>query len=191
MPEESFRRGSSVRLKDIADVVGCSVGLVSHVINRSYGNITCKPDLQRKILEAAESLGYDPMESRRVASSLKSNVISVLMGAIPNGEMMQLLAGFEETAQKFGYILNVIGFSNDVSVSKAVLINLLKKKSVDGVIIMIPDKNIYDEISQHTKYVFDFYNYLMSNMKSTKAYKRIASSAMNQLIMLLQEKPPL
>ena len=37
------------RLKDIAEKVGCSIAVVSHVVNNSSGNITCRQELRERI----------------------------------------------------------------------------------------------------------------------------------------------
>ena len=54
-----------VRLKDIAESVGCSIAVVSHVLNHSTGNISCRPDLRERILRRAGELHYAPHYASR------------------------------------------------------------------------------------------------------------------------------
>ncbi len=65
-------RTKEITLREVAAHVGCSTALVSHVLNRSRGNISCHPEMRRSIIHAARTLGYIPEDALNAQRSRKS-----------------------------------------------------------------------------------------------------------------------
>lgn len=101
------------RLKDIAEKVGCSIAVVSHVVNNSAGNITCRNELRERILQTAAELDYAPHYASRALKSQRSFTIGVY---IPPRESTSIgyryessiMMGVERVCREKSYDLLVI-----------------------------------------------------------------------------------
>ena len=75
-----------IRLQDIAESVGCSTAVVSHVLNGSAGNIACRPALRERILRRAAESGYAPHWAGRALKRRRASALAVFLpddGAAP------------------------------------------------------------------------------------------------------------
>lgn len=137
------------RLKDIAEKVGCSIAVVSHVVNNSSGNITCRQELRERILRTAQDLDYAPHYASRALKSQRSFTIGVYIPPREGTSMgyayeSAILMGIERICREKSYDLLVISTgqgSQDVECA-----NKLNARRVDGLILL--------HVEEHSEWVF-------------------------------------
>lgn len=119
-------------LRDVAEAADCSIALASHVLNKSYGNISCTPEMLAKIKHAAEELGYSSMRSKHLAQADRSYCIGVnIAGAEQNAVLSKALAELEQVAIVAGYTLMIFGYSATKEEAKAFFEQRIKKSQID------------------------------------------------------------
>lgn len=127
------------RLKDIAEKIGCSIAVVSHVVNNSSGNITCRNELREKILRVSAELDYAPHYASRALKSQRSFTIGVYIPPREGSSMgytyeSAILMGIERICREKAYDLLVISLgqgSCDVECAAK-----LNARRVDGLILL-------------------------------------------------------
>ncbi len=96
---EASQRQRAVTMQDVADHVGVSKALVSMVFRRVTGP---SAETRRRVLEAAEKLGYRPNRSAALLSLRRSHLIGV-MANIRNTFHAELVEDIVAEADGFGY----------------------------------------------------------------------------------------
>ncbi len=96
---EAWQRQRAVTMQDVADHVGVSKALVSMVFRRVAGP---SAETRRRVLEAAEKLGYRPNRSAALLSLRRSHLIGV-MANIRNTFHAELVEDIVAEADAFGY----------------------------------------------------------------------------------------
>ena len=130
------------RLKDIANSLGCSIGVVSHVLNHSEGNISCSEALRDRILRKAVELGYMGHWSSRTSHARRTNTLGVYVPAsspfFRNAYEGQLLAGISEVCRERGYDLLLISIPGSVGAEECA--TKLVSRRIDGLVLLhIPE----------------------------------------------------
>jgi LacI family transcriptional regulator len=124
-----------ISLKDIAEKVGVSTALVSYVISGREKEKRVGAELVKKIREVARELNYQP---NQIAQSLRTgitNTIGLIVADIANPFFGNLARMIEDEASRCGYTV-IIGSSDEDSSKSEVLIDTLRKRQVDGFIIV-------------------------------------------------------
>lgn len=124
-----------VTLEDVASLAGVSRALVSIVIRNAPG---ASAATRKRVLEAAETLGYRPDVRARLLARSRSRLIGTVFGMV-NGNIqfsIQLLDGLYAAASRRGYelILSAITDSRD----EASAFETLQGFRPDAVIILDP-----------------------------------------------------
>ncbi|MGI5870119.1 MAG: LacI family DNA-binding transcriptional regulator [Kiritimatiellia bacterium] len=127
------------RLKDIAEKVGCSIAVVSHVVNNSSGNISCRQELRERILRVARELDYAPHYASRALKRQHAFTIGVYIPPRAGSSMgfayeSTILMGIERVCREKAYDLLVISTGDgppDVECA-----NKLNARRVDGLILL-------------------------------------------------------
>ena len=96
---DASQRQRAVTMQDVADHVGVSKALVSMVFRRVTGP---SAETRRRVLEAAEKLGYRPNRSAALLSLRRSHLIGV-MANIRNTFHAELVEDIVAEADAFGY----------------------------------------------------------------------------------------
>ena len=129
-----------VRLKDVAEKAGVSIWTVSKVLGAesARGNARISPACARKVIKAADLLGYRANYHARSLQKGCSQCIGLLMGADTNVHVdpfwAHLLGGVEARARALGYDTIVIGPANNKSeVERG--ISYIKEQRVDSLIV--------------------------------------------------------
>lgn len=130
------------RLKDVAEVAGCSIAVVSHVVNNASGNITCGEYLRQKVLRAAAELGYTPHYASRALKMQRSFTIGIYIPATynRNGSLNRetaILDGVERACRELSYDLLLISLGDGTPASECA--NKLNERRVDGLIVLHAD----------------------------------------------------
>jgi LacI family transcriptional regulator len=87
---------------DVAREAGVSYTTVSRALS---GYEFVKPSTREKVLQAAEKLGYVPNQQARSLAGGRSNLIGVLVPALSNSYISEILRGIDEELAKSNYNL--------------------------------------------------------------------------------------
>src|SRR5258708_4050150 len=133
-------------MKQIAKMANVSLGTVSHVLN---GSARVREPLRRRVLEAVESLGYQPSQLARGLRRDKTNMIGMIIPDVTNPFFPAVVRGAEDLAFANGYRLILCNTDNDHS-KELVHLNELRTFLPAGLIV-IPS-NFSDLTAQAERY---------------------------------------
>ncbi|MDR3688318.1 MAG: LacI family DNA-binding transcriptional regulator [Fimbriimonas sp.] len=124
-----------VTLKDVARLSGVSESAASVVMNGAKSGTRVSDSTKRRVLEAAEKLGYRPSMIARALVTGRTNVIGIYSGRSVldsrNGFYAEFLGGVFDAAQRFG-LNSMIHTSGS---GEHYLLELLSSRSLDGLIV--------------------------------------------------------
>ncbi|MDF1513458.1 MAG: LacI family DNA-binding transcriptional regulator [Anaerolineae bacterium] len=121
---------------DVANLACVSRSTVSFVLNNRHGRaITITDETRRKVLDAAQQLGYQPNAMARSLRSGLSHTIGVLIPNLYNLHYMELLAGIEEELTERGYHLALVVTNFDPERERSCFHALFQQR-LDGLILM-------------------------------------------------------
>jgi LacI family transcriptional regulator len=99
------------RLKDVANAAGVSIATVSNVLR---GAKATTPEVQRRVRDAIERLGYLPNPHAQSLRTGHSHTIGVVVPDLTNPYFPALVQAIETTARERGYALIVMDANNDI-----------------------------------------------------------------------------
>ncbi|MFO7932982.1 MAG: LacI family DNA-binding transcriptional regulator [Bacteroidales bacterium] len=126
-----------IRIKDIAEKAGCSIGTVDRVLH-NRGRVS--GDLQRRILGIMDELGYRPNVNARVLASNRTLNLGILLPSFRKGEYWELPnQGINDAMEHFegqGYSIETV--TRSFSTAERFYESGLKliQFGVDGIITM-------------------------------------------------------
>lgn len=130
----------------VAKTAGVSVATVSRVLNNSP---LVKEATRKKVMETIKSLNYEPNSLGRELRRAETRRIMVLTRSLVFPIMADVYKGIQDIAQKNGYQVLVCA-SEDNHDKEVELLQMLKKKIVDGVIFVASTLSA-EELSQLAK----------------------------------------
>lgn len=136
----------NITIKDVARELGVSYSSISRALNGKEG---VSEETRRRIVEAAERMGYQPNELARGLVNKVSNTVGVIIPDIMNPYFGEIVNGIIEAAKQKGYNIFLCTSGWDGKNEKEYL-DALRKKRVDGIIIKPADYKTdmkYDTIS--------------------------------------------
>ncbi|WP_256921197.1 LacI family DNA-binding transcriptional regulator [Streptomyces hilarionis] len=127
--------GAAPRSIDVARLAGVSQKTVSRVMN---GEQYVSEDVRRRVLEAAETLGYRLNHAARALASGRTRSIGVVtLGTALYGPA-SLLMGLERAVRDTGYTLRVVNTVEGDASGIAGAVDSLLDQGVDGIVISEP-----------------------------------------------------
>jgi LacI family transcriptional regulator len=99
---------TSVTIKEIAGVAGCSPRAAAAVLSPGGGTVRVGGETQRRVLEIAREMGYRRNELARAMVSGKSNVIGLLTSVGGSETVMRIIEGALDEAAARGYITKIL-----------------------------------------------------------------------------------
>jgi LacI family transcriptional regulator len=119
-------------IKDVARRAGVAPITASRVINNSgYAS----EDVRRRVLQAAETLGYTPNALARSLRSNQTRTLALVLTDVTNPFWTTVARGVEDTASEAGF--NVILCNTDESeIKQEAYIETLVQKRVDGMLLV-------------------------------------------------------
>lgn len=118
-------------ITDVAKLAGCSVTLVSRVINNQYG---VSEKSRQKIKAAIEELGYTPNAHARSLVLKKTNTIGVVVDTLCDAYFFDLIKGIEDELERYEYEVLFCSGKNDAE-KKNSYINFFMQGRTDGLIL--------------------------------------------------------
>ena len=148
---EQNRNKQRATLRDVAEAADCSVALASHVLNKSYGNISCTEEVRQKIEQTAAELGYSSMRSRHLPQFVRSFKIGVNVAPLAQvNSLVETLTSLERAADGLGYTLVVYGYSTSVKKAISFFEKKLKSSQLDAVVDLTGNAEVEKAISSLT-----------------------------------------
>lgn len=141
-----------VTIKDIAREVGVSTSLVSFVMsNQQKGTKVYRvsDETEKRVLDAARRLNYQPNSNARALRSGRSRVIGVLISDIANIFYSEIARDISEWASQNDYVV-LFGNTDESATKLSENIDLFEAKGVDGFII-VPCEGSFEAISELQK----------------------------------------
>jgi DNA-binding LacI/PurR family transcriptional regulator len=133
-------------MKQIAKMAGVSLGTVSHVLNDSA---RVREPLRKRVLDAVDTLGYQPSQLARGLRRDKTNMIGMVIPDVTNPFFPAVVRGAEDMAFSNGYRLVLCNTDNDHS-KELVHLNELRTYLPAGLLV-IPS-NFSDLTAQAKSY---------------------------------------
>lgn len=92
--------GNHIRIKDIAERAGCSIGTVDRVIHKR-GKVAA--DVEKRVLAIMKELDYKPDMSARALASKRKLTLGILLPSYRKGEFWELPnLGIRESMEQYG-----------------------------------------------------------------------------------------
>lgn len=139
-----------VRLRDIAERAGVSVGQVSRILNNDP-NARAAAATRDRVLQVAAELGYRPNVMARALRAARSDTVGVLVPDLTNPLFAGMLRGIEVEAERRGYTV-LLGRSEQVR-SSGQLARMIEHGRVDGFILQATDDTSLDGLTRLVSHV--------------------------------------
>ncbi|MEL6613260.1 MAG: LacI family DNA-binding transcriptional regulator [Bacteroidota bacterium] len=124
----------SATIRDVAHRAGVSISTVSRVLNDTARVSHTK---RKRVLEAAEALGYAPNPAARTLLGKQTSSLGVLLPFVSGEFFSELLHSLDTAAQEAGYFL-LISTSHRLR-DEFRAARMMLEKRVDGLIVMAPE----------------------------------------------------
>jgi DNA-binding LacI/PurR family transcriptional regulator len=126
---------SKSNMNEIARLAKVSLGTVSNVLS---GLPTVREPLRKRVMDAVDSLGYQPNQLSRGLRKNKTNIIGMIISDVSNPFFPAVVKGAEDTAFNNGYRLFLCNTDNDF-VKEETYLRELQTYLPSGLIIMTSD----------------------------------------------------
>lgn len=125
------------RIKDVAHRAGVSSATVSRVLN---GTATVSPEMEARVRQAIEELGYRPNRLARSLRRQQTETIGVVVSDIENPHFTRAVRAIEDAAYKQGYRV-ILCNTDETPEKQRAYLDVLAAEQVVGIIIApaIPD----------------------------------------------------
>ncbi len=135
-----------VTLRDVARAAEVHPGTASRALNERTRSLV-NPETARRVLEAAERLGYRPNPIARGLKTNRSYTIGVLIPDLTNPLFPPILRGIEDRLEDDGYTPLMANTDND-PVRERIDLQAMRARQVDGVIAATArrDDELLDEV---------------------------------------------
>ena len=121
-----------VTISDVASEAGCSKAAVSYVINRTR---PISAEVRKKVLDAAERLGYQPSGKRNTPR--RRSIALLIRGDFRVGNEPAFT--FHHEILRRGYVPQIFMCGSDAESLKPVLSAIGNDRNIAGVINTVPD----------------------------------------------------
>jgi LacI family transcriptional regulator len=121
-----------ITMREIAERARVSIGTVSHVINDTA---KVRPQLRERVLEAVQSLGYQPSALAQGLRKKRTNMLGMVIPDITNPFFPGVVRGVEDVAYKRSFRLILCNADNDPS-KEASYVRQLRSYHIAGLLII-------------------------------------------------------
>ena len=120
-------------LRDVAQLAGVHAATASRALNPKTRSLV-NADTARKVLKAAETLGYLPNPIARSLKTSKSSTVGLVIPDLTNPLFPPIVRGIEDVLSPAGYSAWIVNTDNDPEREKA-QIESLRSRQVEGLIV--------------------------------------------------------
>lgn len=120
-------------LRDVAQLAGVHAATASRALNPKTRSLV-NADTARKVLRAAESLGYQPNPIARSLKTSKSSTVGLVIPDLTNPLFPPIVRGIEDVLSPAGYNAWIVNTDNDPDREQR-QIESLRSRQVEGLIV--------------------------------------------------------
>lgn len=128
------KKSTPPTIYDVAREAGVSYSTVSRTMS---GYEFVKPSTREKVLQAAEKLGYVPNQQARSLAGGRSNLIGVLVPALSNNYISEILRGIDEKLAEANYNLILYTTHRHQGKESSYVATILNG-GADGLLLVVP-----------------------------------------------------
>src|SRR3954447_1740139 len=135
-------------LRDVAEAAGVHAATASRALNPETRSMV-NSDTARRVLRAAETLGYQPNPIARSLKTSKSGTIGVVLPALTNPLFPPIVRGIEDVLGPGGYSALIVSTDNDSDRERAQIASL-RSRQVEGLIVAtaLPEHSLLTELHE-------------------------------------------
>jgi len=122
-----------VTLRDVAEAAGVHTATASRALNPKARQLV-NPETVRRVMRAAESLGYQPNPIARGLKTAKSSTVGLVIPDLTNPLFPPIVRGIETVLESAGYSALIVNTDNDPEREQS-LIESLRSRQVEGLIV--------------------------------------------------------
>jgi LacI family transcriptional regulator len=122
-----------VTLRDVAARAGVHPATASRALNPET-RLLVREDTARRVLEAAEALGYHPNQVARSLRTRRSHSVGVLIPDLTNPLFPPIVRGLEDRLAAAGYVA-LLGNTDGDSERERLLFEQMRARHVDGMVL--------------------------------------------------------
>jgi LacI family transcriptional regulator len=120
-------------LRDVAEVAGVHAATASRALNPETRRLV-NTETARRVLRAAESLGFSPNPIARSLKTSKSGTVGLVLPDITNPLFPPIVRGIEDVLSDAGYSALIVNTDNDPERERAQIASL-RSRHVEGLIV--------------------------------------------------------
>src|SRR5215211_8632703 len=132
MGVSDLRAGAAVTLRDVARVAGVHPATVSRALNEETRQLV-NEETARRVVAAAERLGYRPNPIARGLKTSRSYTVGVLIPDLTNPLFPPIVRGIQDRLDEAAYTPLIANTDNDADRERADL-EAMRARHVDGFI---------------------------------------------------------
>jgi LacI family transcriptional regulator len=129
----SIRGVQNPTLRDVAEAAGVHPATASRALNPQTRRLV-NADTARRVVKAAEKLGYQPNPIARSLKTAKSGTIGLVLPDLTNPLFPPIVRGIEDVLRPAGYSALIVNTDNDPAREES-LVSSLRSRQVEGLII--------------------------------------------------------
>jgi LacI family transcriptional regulator len=120
-------------LRDVAEAAGVHAATASRALNPATRRLV-SADTARRVLRAAETLGFSPNPIARSLKTSKSSTIGLVLPDITNPLFPPIVRGIEDVLSGAGFSALIVNTDNDAERERAQIASL-RSRQVEGLIV--------------------------------------------------------
>lgn len=120
-------------LRHVAEAAGVHAATASRALNPETRGLV-NVETARRVLKAAEALGYQPNPIARSLKTAKSRTIGLVIPDLTNPLFPPIVRGIEDVLASAGYSVLIVNTDNDAEREQA-LVGSLRSRHVEGLIV--------------------------------------------------------
>jgi LacI family transcriptional regulator len=133
-------------MHDVAKLAGVSQSTVSRVLNDSASQIPVSDETRQRILDAVETLGYQPNMIARSLRTQRTQMLAVMIGDISNAFYHPVVRAIQDVARTRDYDV-LISNGDHIYENEQRFLNTVLRRPVDG-IIMAPHRLTMEDLDR-------------------------------------------
>ncbi len=132
-------------IRDVAALANVSYQTVSRVLN---DHPSIKPQTHQRVLDAIETLGYRPNAAARALAQNRSKLIGILTTSLQYYGPSAAVVSIQQAAIEAGYWVSIANIDEDRPESVQEGITRLRSQSVEGIVVIAPQQQIFDTLAR-------------------------------------------
>lgn len=120
-------------LRDVADAAGVHPATASRALNPGTRGLV-NAETARRVMRAAETLGYRPNPIARSLKTARSGTIGIVLPDLTNPLFPPVVRGIDDGLERAGYTGLIVSTDNDPK-REAAQVELLRSRQVEGLIV--------------------------------------------------------